>query len=75
MNRLFTAFALLIRQRLIGNIIPAIIIYVFWFYGLHNSVGEALGTALVAFILLALGDMIALCFFKSNPADRNKHAS
>ncbi|MFD1887338.1 hypothetical protein [Paenibacillus wenxiniae] len=74
MNRLLIALVMFVRQRLMGNIIPAVIIYLFWLYGLQNSAGEALGTAIVAFILLSLGDMIALYFFKGNAVNRNKHA-
>ncbi|GGJ02622.1 hypothetical protein [Paenibacillus hunanensis] len=74
MNRLLVAFVMFVRQRLIGNIIPAVIIYLFWLYGLQNSAGEALGTAIVAFVLLSLGDMIALYFFKGNAVNHKKHA-
>lgn len=74
MNRLFTAFTSFVQKRLIGNMILAAIVYLFWMYGLQNSAQEAAGTALVALILLLLGDMISLYFSRHSSTKRNKHA-
>ncbi|WP_411344101.1 hypothetical protein ACE3MZ_21390 [Paenibacillus sp. WLX1005] len=74
MNRLFTAFTLFVQKRLIGNIILAAIVYLFWMYGLQNSAQESAGTAMVAFVLLLMGDMVSLYVSKHSSTKRNKHA-
>lgn len=72
MNRLFIAFAAFLKKRLIGNVIPAVVILLFWFYGLQASMEDSIGTAMVAFILLSIGDMVSLYFFE-NSAKHKKH--
>lgn len=73
MSRLFTAFVDFVQKRLAGNAILAVIMYLFWFYGLNSSIPEAIGTAIVAFALLLLGDMISL-YFSRHSAKSKKHA-
>jgi len=48
---------------MIWNLIPAMIIFLVWMYGIHVSVYEAVASAVIAVVVLTVGDMISSYFF------------
>lgn len=74
MNRVSMAFTDCIKKKMIWNLIPAMIIFLVWMYGIHVNVQEAIASAVIAVIVLTIGDMISSYFFgDSSSATKQNH--
>ncbi|MDN4620216.1 hypothetical protein QCD85_19030 [Paenibacillus sp. PsM32] len=63
MNRVSIVFTDCVKKKMIWNLIPAMIIFLVWMYGIHVSVYEAVASAVIAVVVLTVGDMISSYFF------------
>lgn len=63
MSKVSIVFTDCVKKKMIWNLIPAMIIFLVWMYGIHVNVYEAVASAFIAVVVLTVGDMISSYFF------------
>lgn len=63
MSKVSIVFTDCVKKKMIWNLIPAMIIFLVWMYGIHVNIYEAVASAVIAVVVLTVGDMISGYFF------------